>query len=60
MEDPGASDECLALLRELLAMHYVNGGVPKPIVTAVEECLKGAGQWFHDPQHAFHPSQGYL
>ncbi len=60
MEDPGASDECLVLLRELLAMHYIEGGVPAPVVFAVEECLKAMGAWFHDPQYPYHPSQGYL
>ncbi len=60
MEDPGVSDECLVLLRELLTLSYIEGGVPASVRAAVEECLKGAGQWFHDPQYAFHPSQGYL
>ena len=51
MEPPAEiSEEAIALLRELLALHYVDGGVPAPIVALVETALRAVGQWFPDPQ----------
>ena len=44
------SEEAVELLRQLLALHYIDGGVPAPIVALVETSLQGLNLWFHDPQ----------
>ena len=40
------SEEATALMEQLLAEHYINGGVPLPIVELVEETLRRVGPWF--------------
>jgi hypothetical protein len=64
METPAAdveiSEEVTQLLCNLLATHYVEGGVPFAIVEQVEATLKSVGRWFPDPQHPYHPEFGYL
>ena len=54
------SDEAIELLRELLALHYVDGGVPAPIVALVETSLRGLNLWFHDPQYPYLEGEGYV
>ena len=54
------SEDALGHMRELLALHYIDGGVPLPLVGLIEELLKGAGRWFPDPQYPWHPETGYL
>ncbi len=34
------NEDAIQLLRQLLAMHYIDGGVPLPIVALVETCVK--------------------
>ncbi len=52
--------EALPIMRQLLAVHYTEGGVPLPIVALVEQALKNVNQWFPDPQYPHHPEAGYL
>ena len=54
------SKETAEILRELLALHYIDGGVPAPIVSLVETCLKGLNLWFPDPQYPYLEGEGYL
>ena len=55
------SEEAIELLRQLLAAHYINGGVPEAIVQLVEEALKSVGRWFPDPQAThWDPNEGYM
>ena len=54
------SEDALGHMKELLALHYIDGGVPLPLVGLIEELLKGAGRWFPDPQYPWHPETGYL
>ena len=61
MAEPEVSEEAIALMEQLLAAHYINGGVPMPIVELVEETLRRVGRWFPDPQSGFYdPEQGYM
>ena len=53
-------EEALPIMRQLLAVHYIEGGVPLPIIDLVEQALKNANQWFPDPQYPHHPEIGYL
>ena len=53
-------EEALPIMRQLLAVHYVEGGVPLPIIALVEQTLKSAGAWFPDPQYAYVAEEGYL
>ena len=53
-------EEALPIMRQLLAVHYVEGGVPLPIIALVEQALKSAGAWFPDPQYAYDAEEGYL
>jgi hypothetical protein len=53
-------EEALPIMRQLLAVHYVEGGVPLPIIALVEQALKSVGAWFHDPQYAYDAEEGYL
>ncbi len=48
------SEEAIELLRQLLAMRYLDGGVPLPIIALVETSLKSIGKWFPDPQYPYH------
>ena len=54
------SEEAIALMEQLLAAHYIDGGVPMPIVELVEEALRRVGRWFPDPQYPYHPEFGYM
>ena len=54
------SEETVELQRQLLALHYIDGGVPDPIVALVETSLKGLNLWFHDPQYAYLEGEGYV
>ena len=54
------SKEAIELLRQLLALHYVDGGVPSPIVALIETSLKGLNLWFHDPQYPYLEGEGYV
>ena len=60
MAEPEVSEEAIALMEQLLAVHYIVGGVPMPIVELVEEALKKVGRWFPDPQYPYHPEFGYM
>ena len=61
MAEPEVSEVAIALMEQLLAAHYIDGGVPMPIVVLVEEALKKVGRWFPDPQGGFyHPEFGYM
>jgi hypothetical protein len=61
MAEPEVSEEAIALMEHLLAVHYIVGGVPMPIVELVEETLRRVGRWFPDPQGGFYdPEQGYM
>ncbi len=48
------------VLTQLLAMHYIEGGVPAPIVSLVETELKSLSLWFPDPQYPFLEGGGYV
>ena len=54
------SEDAVRLMRDLLAYHYVNGGVPLPIIALVEDALKSVGQWFPDQQYPYDEDQGYM
>ena len=54
------SEEAAEVLSQLLALHYIDGGVPSPIVALVETCLKGLNLWFPDPQYPYLEGEGYL
>ncbi len=54
------SEEAAEVLRQLLALHYIDGGVPAPIVALVETSLKGLNPWFHDPQYPYVEGEGYV
>ena len=54
------SEEALELMRQLLALHYTEGGVPAPIIDLVETSLRGLNLWFHDPGYAYLPGEGYV
>ena len=54
------SEEAVEVLRQLLALHYIDGGVPAPIVALVETSLKGLNLWYHDPQYAYLEGEGYV
>ena len=54
------SEEATELLRQLLALHYIDGGIPAPIVALVETSLRGLKLWFHDPQYAYLEGEGYV
>ena len=54
------SEEAVEVLRQLLALHYIDGGVPAPIVALVETSLKGLNPWFPDPQYPYLEGEGYL
>ena len=54
------SEEAIELLKQLLALHYIDGGVPAPIVALVETSLKAVNAWFHDPQHPYLEGEGYV
>ena len=54
------SEETAEILRQLLALHYIDGGVSAPIVSLVETSLKGLNLWFHDPQYPYIEGEGYL
>ena len=61
MEPPvELSTQAISILRELLSLHYVDGGVPLPIIALVEQALRAVGEWFPDPQYPYHPEEGYL
>ena len=53
-------EEALQHMKCLLALHYIEGDVPSPVVKAIEAALKSLNEWFPDPQYAYHPTQGYL
>ena len=53
-------EEALQHMKCLLALHYIEGDVPSPVVVAIEAALKSLNEWFPDPQYAYHPTQGYL
>ena len=54
-------EEAIALMEQLLAVHYIVGGVPMPIVELVEETLRRVGRWFPDPQGGFYdPELGHM
>ena len=55
------SEEAIALMEQLLAAHYIVGGVPMPIVELVWEAPRRVGRWFPDPQGGFYdPELGYM
>ena len=54
------SEDAIGLLTELLALHYIEGGVPAPIVALVETSLKGLNLWFPDPQYPYLEGEGYV
>ena len=54
------SEEAVELLRQLLVLHYIDGGVPAPIVALVETSLRGLNLWFHDPQYPYLEGEGYV
>ena len=54
------TEEAIELLRQLLALHYVEGGVPAPIVALVETSLRELNLWFHDPQFPYLEGEGYV
>ena len=54
------SEEAIELLKQLLAMHYIAGGVPASIVALVETSLKGLNLWFRDPQYPYLEGVGYV
>ena len=54
------SEEAVEVLRQLLALHYIDGGVPDPVVALVETSLKGLNLWFPDPQYPYLEGEGYL
>ena len=61
MAEPEVSEEAIALMEQLLAVHYIVGGVPRPILELVEETLRRVGRWFPDPQGSFYdPEQEYM
>ena len=59
-ENTQPSDDTIELLKELLALHYIDGGVPAPIVALVETSLRGLNLWFHDPQYPYLEGEGYV
>ena len=52
---PEISEDAIELLRTLLAEHYINGGLPAPLMAEVEAVLKSVGRWFRDPQLLYDP-----
>ena len=54
------SKKSLCLLEQLLATHYIEGGVPAPIVALVETELKTTNAWFPDPQYPYVEGEGYM
>ena len=54
------SEEAIELLRQLLAMHYIDGGIPAPIVTLVDTSLRVRNLWFPDPQYPYLEGEGYV
>ena len=52
---PELSEEAIALLRDLLAMQYVVGGLPEPLVAEIESALKSVERLFRDPQLLYDP-----
>ena len=54
------SEEAIELLKQLLALHYIDGGAPAPIVALVETSLKAVNAWFHDPQYPHLEGEGYV
>ena len=54
------SQSAVELMKQLLALHYVSGGVSLQLIALVEDELKSVGQWFPDPQYTFHETQGYM
>ena len=54
------SEEAIELLKQLLALHYIDGGVSAPIVSLVETSLKGLNLWFPDPQYPYLEGEGYV
>jgi hypothetical protein len=54
------SEDAIELLKELLALHYIEGGVPASIVALVETELRAVKAWFHDPQYPYLEGEGYV
>ena len=54
------SEDAIELQKELLALHYIDGGVPAPIVALVETSLKGRNLWYPDPQYPYLEGEGYV
>ncbi len=46
-----ASEQAVELMRKLLTVHYVEGGVPPEVVEVLVTCLKACGDdWFPQPR----------
>ena len=60
IETAKPSEEAVELLRQLLALHYIDGGLSDPVVSLVETCLKGLNLWYPDPQYPYLEGEGYL
>ena len=53
------SEEGIELMRQLLALHYIDG-LPDEIIAPIKAFLKSVGAWFPDPQYPYHESEGYM
>ena len=57
--DVSVSEEGIELMRQLLAMHYIDR-LPDDIIALIAAFLKTVGAWFPDPQYAWRESEGYM
>ena len=53
------SAEGIELMRQLLAMHYIDG-LPEEIAAPIQVFLRSVGAWCPDPQYAWRESEGYM